>query len=575
MATPTDMAPAPPASIDTYNTTDVTPLLSLAGTYAPLGAPSHALVEFYGVVKLGLMQKQGVLLGGWSVDNSGKDTALTPVNVILLDQKADGTLQDSTSVYLPSPKTNGEGSVNVADFNGDGLDDIFLGAHNESPMVPAASTAYLSKSDGTFTQVTLADTVQDHAANLAIIGGVPTVLGASFAPAMPNPIYTYDGKGNFNIDANAGMVSAMSVAAADFLGDGHTEIVYGDELHGVGVPYMATNAMQQYLYHYEGGQLVVPPIAMPAPYFNGKPQYASFPSNWDPYSKSHNSRLFVDDLNQDGMPDIVVGVEIWDGTKGLQKNALQILLNQGGLKFLDATDALNPDFAQNSWYDYSLRMVDVDGSGIKTYLLAQSAICASTATGCTWDNTRQGNYILVNDGSGRLHVAMHEEFVNVGAAVAKYAQAHAPAGWSTDSALPTPRLIAYQTPSGELSFVGMVSGGVGSPFVRQYLLVNVPLAIDLRTQYQESLTILNRNGSHHIRTFAGNDTIYSGNDGGHCSIDGGLGMDTVVYSGPQANYSVDNSNGSVTVTDKVGSDGTDTLTNIETLQFSDGTMPLN
>jgi hypothetical protein len=121
----------------------------------------------------------------------------------------------------------------------------------------------------------------------------------------------------------------------------------------------------------------------------------------------------------------------------------------------------------------------------------------------------------------------------------------------------------------------MVSGAVGSPFVRQYLLVNVPLAIDLRTQYQESLTILNRNGSHHIRTFAGNDTIYSGNDGGHCSIDGGLGMDTVVYSGPQANYSVDNSNGSVTVTDKVGSDGSDTLTNIETLQFSDGTMPLN
>ncbi len=48
-------------------------------------------------------------------------------------------------------------------------------------------------------------------------------------------------------------------------------------------------------------------------------------------------------------------------------------------------------------------------------------------------------------------------------------------------------------------------------------------------------------------------------------------IDTAVFSGPRANYTItQNADGSITVTDGTGTDGTDTLRNIENLRFSDG-----
>jgi len=52
-------------------------------------------------------------------------------------------------------------------------------------------------------------------------------------------------------------------------------------------------------------------------------------------------------------------------------------------------------------------------------------------------------------------------------------------------------------------------------------------------------------------------------------IDGGLGTDTVVYSGPLVQYTVNKSGSRYIVSEPTGSDGTDYLTNIERLKFKD------
>ena len=62
---------------------------------------------------------------------------------------------------------------------------------------------------------------------------------------------------------------------------------------------------------------------------------------------------------------------------------------------------------------------------------------------------------------------------------------------------------------------------------------------------------------------AGNDTLA-----------GGLGNDTALFSGQKSGYTVTRSGSTWTVTDTNlgdGDDGVNTLTNIEVLQFSDGT----
>lgn len=72
---------------------------------------------------------------------------------------------------------------------------------------------------------------------------------------------------------------------------------------------------------------------------------------------------------------------------------------------------------------------------------------------------------------------------------------------------------------------------------------------------------------------SGNDTLAGG--AGNDTIDGGAGIDTAKYSGGHSRYSVNKTSAGYTVTDTAGTDGTDTLTNVERLQFSDARVALD
>jgi serralysin len=80
---------------------------------------------------------------------------------------------------------------------------------------------------------------------------------------------------------------------------------------------------------------------------------------------------------------------------------------------------------------------------------------------------------------------------------------------------------------------------------------------------------------------AGNDALI-GNDAdnvlyggaGNDTIDGGGGIDTAVYTGPGSQYVITQQGAAVTVRDLTGRDGTDTLTNMERLQFADTSVAL-
>lgn len=92
-------------------------------------------------------------------------------------------------------------------------------------------------------------------------------------------------------------------------------------------------------------------------------------------------------------------------------------------------------------------------------------------------------------------------------------------------------------------------------------------------------TIIGRNGDDHIEGFAGDDTLLGGggNDvlvggSGSDTIDGGAGINTAVYMGASKDYTIVVGPSSITVQDKVGTDGTDTLTNIQNLSFTDTTL---
>ena len=58
-------------------------------------------------------------------------------------------------------------------------------------------------------------------------------------------------------------------------------------------------------------------------------------------------------------------------------------------------------------------------------------------------------------------------------------------------------------------------------------------------------------------------------------FDGGLGLDTVVYSGPQERYTINKTGNRYVVSEPTGSDDTDYLSNIERLLFANGKVALD
>ena len=70
-----------------------------------------------------------------------------------------------------------------------------------------------------------------------------------------------------------------------------------------------------------------------------------------------------------------------------------------------------------------------------------------------------------------------------------------------------------------------------------------------------------------------NNTIKAGP--GNDTIDGGAGIDSAVYAGKRSSYTFTKGASTYNASDKTGAGGTDTLTNVERIQFSDMTVALD
>lgn len=80
----------------------------------------------------------------------------------------------------------------------------------------------------------------------------------------------------------------------------------------------------------------------------------------------------------------------------------------------------------------------------------------------------------------------------------------------------------------------------------------------------------------------GNNTLTGGNGNdvlvgatGNDTIDGGSGADIALYLASRGNYTLSKGTGSYSISDTIGTDGSDTLLNIERLQFSDTKLAID
>ncbi len=125
------------------------------------------------------------------------------------------------------------------------------------------------------------------------------------------------------------------------------------------------------------------------------------------------------------------------------------------------------------------------------------------------------------------------------------------AGVTVDLTVTTAQTSGGDASGDILSSIENVTGSVGA---------------DTLTGGSGANVLTGNGGDDTLNGAAGNDTLSGG--GGNDVIDGGADTDLVTFTGNFADYSF--ANGSLVVTDNVaGRDGTDTLTNVERIQFAD------
>lgn len=586
---------------DSYPERNITPKLSSVGIWTPIDQPDFPLSFPHNrPIRLGAQQRQGLSFSGFKFDTLPKASSpFAPVKILLLEQQDDGTLQIATSKYISDDTINGTSQALVADFNGDGKEDLLLPAHNEHPSSDKSSTLYLSKTDGTFSKVDLGDSVRAHGANLFKYNGqfgfatsnVQTAAGQS-----PS-IYLWNGTGGFTSGgvavkpADAFFGSAGGNVVADFLGNGQLQIAYSDTY--TNIAYQGKYAINV-IFPFENDKvfplpvLPQPAFVLPTPYFNDKPQYAGYTNIYDSNgrnAKTHNARLFAQDFNNDGKLDLMVQAFVFPGaplagakqTSNRPLGKIQMLQNKGGGSFVDVTDTYNPDWNINGGSDESPTYF-YDDAGSYLGQITQGVGARST-TDIIMPGTG-GNRTILNDGTGRLHLVLQDELYAIAEQVNNYMGRTFTAlcciGTSGD-VKSSIRLIPYLTDAGTYNFLGMLdskqpntTGGT-----QRYVMVNVPLDLNPTVDFRKNITITDRNGSKRIRTFGGDDVINKNAGDPDARIDGGVGRDKVVYAGARAGYTIaKQADGTYTIKDNATGGTTDTLINVETVQFADVSVDL-
>ncbi|MDB5874887.1 MAG: repeat protein [Ramlibacter sp.] len=427
-----------------------------------------------------------------------------------------------------------------ADFNEDGVPDFYIADHGyDAPPFPGQqnrlylSTGPASWSDATSSLPQIADFThsattgdvnadghQDIFVGNGVLNAAYILLGDGDGHFTKSTALLPTGPGQPIVDARVGVFSCL---IADLDDDGLPELVLGTaEVH----------SEYQVLWNTYGGYASADVTDLPSP--------QGFGTDWVVYD------IQSMDVNFDGLADLVVAYvsNVWEGGW-----CLQVLVNHGQRNFTDETATFLPDpAAVNS------RIPTAQSPLAWIQFLIPRDLNADGRMDFVVDTTSMGGVGLPDN----IPVALIHQANGVFAPIT--------IGALREQGMPDSMLW-------NVKFVSTGSSGAGE-------FQHIYYSPEGRPQFDSMPVTFAPAATFWVAGTSGNDTLVGTNGpdamagfGGDDRLQGDVGIDTAVYSGARNAHTVTQGTGNYTVA-RTG-EGTDTLVDVERLQFSDSKLALD
>ncbi len=315
-------------------------------------------------------------------------------------QQSDGSFKEvSQQLFGQQLAVNG-GYPLIADFNGDGIDDIFLLQSWDGYFPNATSNVYalISQPNGVYKIIK-----NNYGVNLEL--GQTTAVdinqdGCLDVVDSSTDLWLGDCTGNFSFTRNAFDWTQVGVSntyrgevavSADFLGKGYSQILIGSAWHFHPDYPNAVIDIDKNL-------KVLGIYELPMPYFTATLGAGS----------EDDAAVRVIDINNDGKPDIIFNTtnffyaQAHPGTQPLTK--YQLYINNGNGSFTDISDTALPGFATNIISGSDMRIVDLNGDGYPDIAF----------NGESWgDGVIAGNQLWINNKDNTFHSVFTSELETI------------------------------------------------------------------------------------------------------------------------------------------------------------------
>lgn len=317
-----------------------------------------------------------IIATGWLSSSSNNSTKIAPVKIFKAESS--GLTDVTTQILGETVSWSVQYSI-VADFNNDGIDDIFLPGFMDVTPYSYQSVFYISRSGQSHAKTEYSTATYNHGATAGDVDNDGDIDIVSSSGHM----WINDGAGNFSFKSAGTGMNGNGVCIADFNNTGKSQVLITD----IYTDAQFSPISDSIIFELDSNLNPTQTYTLPVPYFDRG--NLGLTSTIFGVEFSHDVSCAVSDVNSDGLLDIVI-ISGYNG--GGKQSKMQLYLNQGNFVFTDATDSNIINYNTSIHSSYIPKFIDFNGDGHKDIWLMHF----------DWENINP-NQLWLNNGSGTFN----------------------------------------------------------------------------------------------------------------------------------------------------------------------------